>query len=118
MKSLQIFSFLLNFLIKLYFLEILILDLKDAYYKNLSIQLIIKIVYWIKFYFILYFRRLNSYFITNIKVMIRGIWSDNVLILSKRTNVNDLYLSKVNIYEKCCTFEGPECYSVEGFIYL
>ena len=50
--------------------------------------------------------------------MIRGIWSDNVLILSKRTNVNDLYLSKVNIYEKCCTFEGPECYSVEGFIYL
>lgn len=48
--------------------------------------------------------------------MIRVLWSDNICLFSKKVNKYNLYNSKVSIYEKCCTFEGPECFSNDSNI--
>ena len=39
------------------------------------------------------------------------IWGKNVTVLTKRINTKNIFNKKVDIYEKCCTFDGPEIYS-------
>lgn len=45
------------------------------------------------------------------KVLIQMIWGKNVTVLTKRINTKNIFNKKVDIYEKCCTFDGPEIYS-------
>lgn len=44
------------------------------------------------------------------------LWGKNVTIITKRVNTKHLYNRKLDIYEKCCTFDGPEIYSEKGNI--
>ena len=39
------------------------------------------------------------------------IWGKNVTVLTKRINTKSIFNKKVDIYERCCTFDGPEIYS-------
>ncbi len=39
------------------------------------------------------------------------MWGKNVKILTKSVNSKKIHNKKIDIYEKCCTFDGPEIYS-------
>lgn len=48
------------------------------------------------------------------EALIQALWSPHVCIQSKRRNYQSLYNHKLNIYEKCCTYDGPEFFSEAG----
>ena len=56
--------------------------------------------------------KLTDFFVLILsKVLIQMIWGKNVTVLTKRINTKNIFNKKVDIYEKCCTFDGPEIYS-------
>jgi hypothetical protein len=55
------------------------------------------------------FATVTSVFLT--KALIRGLWSNQMCIFVKRMNKHPISDKKINMYERCSTFEGPEMYS-------
>ena len=46
--------------------------------------------------------------------MIQIVWGNKICVFSKRINKKNIYDKKLDIYEKCCTFDGYDHYSENG----
>ena len=46
--------------------------------------------------------------------MIQVVWGNKVVLFSKRINKRNVYDKKLDIYERCCTFDGADHYSENG----
>lgn len=57
--------------------------------------------------FLYFLSLLKTYFLA----LIQLIWGKTVVVLSKKMNSKNIYNKKIDIYEKCCTFDGPDIYS-------
>lgn len=49
------------------------------------------------------------------KGMIQVIWGQKICVFSKRINKRNIYDKKLDLYERCCTFDGADHYSENGY---
>lgn len=52
--------------------------------------------------------------LTMLPGVIRAIWSPKVCLLEKRENIHYMHDTRMGMYERVITYEGPEYYSRPG----